>query len=257
MRRLVLEQPASRAAIWAVRIALFAGVVTVYGLFVVRGGQQDLPGFAAFGSGFALAGLALILALAGATAIWSRGLTGARRVLLASALAVGLLSIPAYVTLQALTLPALTDVSTDLENPPAFSRSRAALAARNGHVPAELSRASREPQRAAYSRLTPFLTDLPAEEAYTLALRAAQAIGWRIIEQAAPGGRSGLGRIEAIATSRILKLENDITIRVRPRVDGARVDVRSASRLPMHDLGANAARVTAFLDELQALSTAR
>jgi hypothetical protein len=257
MRRLVLEQPASRAAIWAVRIALFACVVTAYGLIVVRGGQQGLPGFAAFGSGFALAALALVLALVAAAAIWSRGLTGARRVLMAAALAAGLLSVPAYVVLQVLTLPALTDISTDLDNPPPFSRSRAALAARDGHVPPEVTRATREPQRAAYSRLTPFISDLPPEETFALAIRAAQALGWRIIEQAPPGGRSGLGRIEAIATSRILKLENDITIRVRPRVDGARVDVRSASRLPWHDLGGNAARVAAFLDEMQALSAAR
>jgi uncharacterized protein (DUF1499 family) len=52
-----------------------------------------------------------------------------------------------------------------------------------------------------------------------------------VLESSRPGGRSGAGRIEAVARSRILRTAEDITIRVRPRADGSRIDIRSASRI--------------------------
>jgi len=39
-------------------------------------------------------------------------------------------------------------------------------------------------------------------------------------------------------------------VRVRATTDGARIDVRSASRYGRHDLGANAARVRALIDDV-------
>lgn len=257
MRRLVLEQPLSRAAIWSLRLAAFALVVTLYGAALVRGGQQGAPGLAALGSGFALAALTLLLAAIAFTAIWRRGLKGAGRAVAASLIAALLLAGPVYVALQIIRLPLLNDISTDIEDPPAFARSRAALAARDGRVPPEIPREARQAQRQAYQRIIPILTDLPAEEAFPLALKAATDMGWRVIERMPPGGRSGVGRIEAVAVTPILRFSDDITIRVRPRVDGSRIDIRSASRLGRHDLGANAARIQAFNDQLQALLSAR
>ena len=45
--------------------------------------------------------------------------------------------------------------------------------------------------------------------------------------------------------------KDDIVVRVRPEGAGSRVDVRSMSRVGLSDLGANAARVRAFLARLQ------
>jgi uncharacterized protein (DUF1499 family) len=253
MRRLVLEQPPSRAAIWSVRIALFAVVVTVYGALLVRGGQQGLPGLAALGSGFALALLTVLVALIGGVMIWNHGLKGVGRVSLAIALGLGVLTTPAAMLVQLARLPTLNDITTDIDDPPAFSRSRAALAARGGLVPAERPRDSRLPQREAYQRIIPIITELPAEEAFEIALKAARNMGWQVIEGTVPGGRTGAGRIDAIATTRILRFADDVTIRIRPRVDGSRIDVRSVSRLGRHDLGTNAARIQAFSDEVQLL----
>jgi uncharacterized protein (DUF1499 family) len=39
---------------------------------------------------------------------------------------------------------------------------------------------------------------------------------------------------------------------VRPTADGSRVDIRSKSRVGRSDVGANAARIEAFLDAFQA-----
>jgi hypothetical protein len=47
-----------------------------------------------------------------------------------------------------------------------------------------------------------------------------------------------------------LSFRDDVVVRVRPTQDGARIDVRSASRYGRHDLGANAARVRALIEDV-------
>jgi hypothetical protein len=43
---------------------------------------------------------------------------------------------------------------------------------------------------------------------------------------------------------------DDIVVRIRPAPDGARVDARSASRYGRGDLGVNARRIRALLDDI-------
>jgi hypothetical protein len=253
----VLEQPVSGWAVWSMRLALFAAIVALYGASLVRGGQQGLPGLTALASGFVLAMMAFAAAAVAGVAIWNHGVRGVWRALGAALLAGLLLAFPGWVAFKMATLPAINDVTTDPDNPPAFSRSRAALAARGGVAPGEPAPETRTAQRGAYAGLTPIVTDLPPLEAFDLAAKAAAARGWRIVEALPPGGRAGVGRIEAVATTPILRFQDDVTIRVRARVDGARIDVRSASRVGRHDLGANAARITAFLAEMDTLLSDR
>ena len=66
-------------------------------------------------------------------------------------------------------------------------------------------------------------------EAFDAALKALAANGWKIIEQRPPGGRSGLGHIDAIATSFMLGFPSDITLRLRPLAGQTRVDIRSVN----------------------------
>jgi uncharacterized protein (DUF1499 family) len=107
-------------------------------------------------------------------------------------------------------------------------------------------------QRPAYADLRPLVLDMEAEPAFRLVLEAVQKLRWRIIEQNAPGGRSGQGRIEAVAESMLLRFEDDITIRLRPTPAGTRVDIRSASRIGRHDFGKNAARIRRLAEEIAA-----
>ena len=55
---------------------------------------------------------------------------------------------------------------------------------------------------------------------------------------------------EGVATSRIFGFQDDFAVRVRPDGSGSVVDMRSKSRDGKGDLGANAARIRSFLDEL-------
>ena len=257
MRRLIIEEPVSRAAIWSGRIAWFALAVTAVAVAFMRLQLVDIqPGFASLAAGLALAGLAVLLALAAFVRIWMEGRRGVGQAVKGLALALAILAYPGLYALRALTLPPLNDVSTDIDDPPAFSRSRASLEARAGRLPPDLPREKRIAQREAYPQVAPLTLDVSPEEAFDLVRKAAANRGWQVIETVRPGGRVGLGRIEAVDRTFLLRLPDDVTVRIRPRADGSRIDVRSASRIGTHDLGQNARRIRAYLDEISNLALA-
>jgi uncharacterized protein (DUF1499 family) len=257
MRRLIIEEPVSRPAKWSPVVASFALAVTVIAVLLIRLSRVDYAaGFAALGTGLGLALLAILLSLFSFVRIWQdgrRGLASAVRGLLLGA---AILAYPGWFAISAVRLPTINDITTDTENPPPFSRSRAALDARGQRVPPDMPPDVRVAQREAYSQIAPLTLDVGPEEAFELVRKAAMNLGWRVIEAVKPGGRMGLGRLEAVDRTFLLRLPDDVTVRIRPRADGTRIDVRSASRIGTHDLGANAARIRRFLDEVSNLAIA-
>jgi uncharacterized protein (DUF1499 family) len=136
------------------------------------------------------------------------------------------------------------DITTDTEDPPQFV---ALLALRrttyNGpeYGGDEIARI----QKAAYPDIRPRdLADTPAR-AFERALRAARGMGWAVVA-AVPED----GRIEATATTPLLRFKDDVVIRVTARGAGSRIDVRSKSRLGRSDLGANAKRIRRYFRAL-------
>ena len=258
MRRLIVEEPVSRMAVWALRIAWFAVAVTLIAVALLRFGSVELrSGLVAVGAGLALALGAVGLAFAAFVRIWTEGRRGLGRAVWGLLLALLVLAYPGWFAVRVLTLPALTDVSTDIDDPPAFSRSRAAMEARGGRVPPDVPAEERRKQREAYPQLGPLSLDVPPDEAYELVRRAAVNRGWQVIEATRPGGRVGLGRLEAIDRTFLLRIPDDVTVRIRPRADGTRIDVRSASRIGRHDLGQNARRIRGFLEEVANLAASK
>ncbi|HEY8564030.1 MAG TPA: DUF1499 domain-containing protein [Beijerinckiaceae bacterium] len=255
MRRLILEEPVSRAAIWSPRVAAFAIAVTVIAVILVRFGRIELlPGAVSIATGLVLAGVAVLLALAAFARVWTEGRRGLGSAVYGLVLAAFVLGYPGFYALRGLTLPRLTDVTTDIDQPPTFSRSQAAFEARGGRVPADPPAETRQRQRDAYPFVAPLTLDLPPQEAYEIVRQAALNRGWSIVEASRPGGRLGLGRLDAVDRSFLLRLPDDVTVRLRPRADGTRIDVRSASRYGGHDYGANARRIRNFLDEVSNLA---
>lgn len=258
MRRAVLADPDSRSATWSQRLALFALAVLAIGILVVRSGRIEFPVMmAVLGAALVVAILAILVAAFALAGIWREGFRGAGKAIAALLIAGGILIYPAYLTLRSISLPAINDISTDLNEPPAFSRSRASLTARGEAVKHPPSPEMRQQQRAAYGGLVPVTIELPPEEAFTLALEAARAMGWQIIEAVPPGGRGGAGHIEAVARTFLVRFPDDVTVRIKPQAQGARIDVRSASRYGRHDLGTNAARIDAYLAEINRIQDAR
>jgi type VI protein secretion system component VasK len=257
MRRIPVE-PLSRLAPlsrWLARVAV--GVVVLAILSVRFGGVPPLNGLAVLAVAVALAVLAAIAALAVYWRIWRYGGPGTGLASRSLALALLVLAWPAYLGVLAVRLPVMNDIATDTADPPSFGRSRAASDARAGRVPSEYDRSLAAEQQDAYPDVRPIVIDQGADEVMGLALRAATNLGWQVIDSANPAGRTGAGRIEAVARSSLFRFADDVTIRIRPGVGDTRIDLRSTSRLGRHDFGANAGRIRAFQREIETLAAAR
>ena len=141
MRRPLSEDPITRAGRQARFLALLALVVSLIAVVMVRSPRTEAgPALAVLGSGLVLALLAIVFAGFAFIRVWREGARGLGAAVAAVFLASLLLAYPAYAALRGLRLPAITDVSTDTEQPPAFSRSRAAYAARDGRLPPDPGR---------------------------------------------------------------------------------------------------------------------
>lgn len=244
MRRLIIEEPYSRTATWSRRLAWFTLAVMGLTVLLARQGRvEPQTALSLLTVGVGLSGLTALLAVCGFASVWHHGRRGVKRAGFGFTVALVLLAWPAWMAMRSATAPQLNDVTTDLADPPAFSRSQVALAARGGRVPPEPSPAIRERQRISYPDLGPIILDLDPAEAFIVARDALVAQGLRIVEAVPPGGRTGNGRIEAVDQTFLLRFTDDVTIRIRPRADGARVDIRSASRVGSSDLGTNADRI--------------
>jgi uncharacterized protein (DUF1499 family) len=250
MRPLIIEEPYSKAALLSRRLATFSLAVAVLGILGVGRGRDLL---AVLGGALVIACGAVLCALLAFAIIWRSGRKGAGQAFAGLVLATLLLAYPAYLAQQTMRLSGLADLSTDIADPPNFSLSRAALAARGDTTPPSVAIAQRKAQIKAYPQIQPILLDLDAREAFDAALAALAANGWKIVEQRPPGGRAGLGHIDAIATSFILGFPSDITLRLRPLAGQTRIDIRSVSRFGPYDFGANPRNIASFETALVAV----
>ena len=188
--------------------------------------------------------VALLIGTGGAVyAYRQRKWSGAIVSALAMVLALTTIAIPLTWQRRAQSLPLIHDLTTDLENPPAFQ----AVIAKRGNAPNTLDRSPQLAvlQRDGYPDLAPVTLPNPPAATFDRALAAAQALGWEIVT-----ADKSSGRIEATETTRWFGFTDDIVIRLTPWGAGTRVDVRSASRTGAGDLGRNASRIRRFLDEL-------
>ena len=167
-----------------------------------------------------------------------------------TALALALLAIVPVGALawKASRVPAIHDITTDTLQPPPFL---AVLPLRAGALnPAEYGGPDVvAKQRAAFPDLGPLLLSVPPDRAFERALTAARAMGWELV-----ASDPAAGRIEATDTTFWFGFKDDIVVRVLPQPTGSRIDVRSLSRVGGGDLGANAARIRAYLAAVKAAS---
>jgi hypothetical protein len=254
MRRIPAE-PMSPLAPLSRWLGLAAAVLAVVGVAGARfGGVPPLNGVVAYSVALLIACLAAAAAAGACMSIWRHGGPGLPLAVRGLLLALLVAAPAGWFGAQALRLPMISDVATDLAEPPSFGRSRAAVDGRQGLIPPEYAPANAEEQQAAYPDLQPIFLDQSPEDALLLALRAATNMGWKVLDSTPPAGRTGTGRIEAVATTPVFGFTDDVTIRIRPAVNEMRVDLRSRSRIGRHDFGQNAERIKAFQKELEALA---
>lgn len=249
-RRLYVEERVSRLAVWSLRAAIFALPVTAIALGLYATETLDFRSAVyAILAGVGLSALALLLALSGFVVIWNEGLLGLGRVIGAAALALLLIAPTATVAALSLGLPALHDITTDAQDPPAFHtlgqlRSRAAnnLAYAGAGAMAE--------QADAYPGIKPMTFDVPPDDIYKTLLSLVTRHKWLVVDAVPPRGGQREGRIEAVARALPFGLRDDLVIRIRRTAEGTKVDMRSVSRNSDRDFGSNARRIDQLFAEL-------
>lgn len=175
-----------------------------------------------------------------------------------AALVVGL-GFVLYLGMQVSTarsVPAIHDISTNLDDIPQFS----ALSVRADNlenVP-DMDRpelAAMEPEarwkaihREAYGNIETVRVSSSVADTIRRAEALARERGWEIarVDTAA-------GTLEATDTSLFFRFKDDVVVRARPGPDGngSLVDMRSISRVGGSDVGVNAKRVRGFLEDLE------
>ncbi|HEX5008501.1 MAG TPA: DUF1499 domain-containing protein [Hyphomonadaceae bacterium] len=153
--------------------------------------------------------------------------------------------------------PPIYDVQTDWSQPVAFTEEtlqvrRAEDAVRirdDAIVPEGQGRWSGQTFAAAqadfYRDIKPLVVRARPADATVAAANAAKQLGWDVMLS-----DPSAGLVEAVYHSRWYGLAADISVRVTEVREGSRIDVRSTSRQPGPDMGANASRVQQLLDEI-------
>ena len=158
---------------------------------------------------------------------------------------------------QARSVPAIHDVATNLDDVPQFSRLKV-RADNLENIPdegkAELKALPPEERwkavhRAHYGDLRTVRLPTPPADTVRRAAALARERGWdtALVDDKA-------GTVEATETSTFFRFKDDVVVRARPYPEakgGTQVDVRSISRVGGSDVGKNAARIRAFLKDLQ------
>ena len=247
-----LEEPPSRLAVWARRIAVFSLAVAALAIIIERADLLEIiPVLVTFGAALALAILAILLAFASFVALWINGGPGFAQAIMAVLIGAGLLGYPGYLAYKGYRLPTIKDVTTDPIDPPRFEVV-ARLRPPNSSLYPGLATA--ELQKEAWPDIEPLLVNVTPKAAFDGAVAVITKRKWRIVDSRPPLPNRE-GHIEAIARTPIMGFRDDVVVRVRPAREGAKIDIRSASRYGTTDFGANATRVLALLDDIDDAAT--
>lgn len=248
----VFDLPMSKFATWSARLGWFSFVVVMLSIVIVRGGFLEIePALATFAAALVFAGLAILLAFAAFVTIWRQGLAGLGRAVLGLTLGVLLLAYPGYLAYRATKLPMINDITTDPVNPPRFDvlarlRPRGTSTYPGARVAAL--------QVKAYPDIDGLEYDAPLPLAYRVVLDVVTKRKWHIVDAQPPTAQRA-GEIEAVARTLIMGFRDDVAVRISNVANGARIDVRSASRYGPTDFGTNARRVAALLSDIDEAMT--
>ena len=226
---------------WPVRISLVAVFLLVVGpLLAFLGVLPGFVGFLAFALGALVGFIGVVAGIVGA-------LKGQPKPGLV-AVALGLLAIVAvlFPAMAAGKHPRINDISTDLEDVPAFTKASSLPGneGRNLGYPEEFKPIVRE----SYKDLKPLRVSAPPDAVFEKAVALAKEQPRWQVTAVDPQART----LEGVVETGLFRFRDDFVVRVKPDGEATRVDMRSKSRVGKGDLGANAQRIGQFLQGLGA-----
>jgi len=247
----------SPVARWSLRLAIISALILIYAVVLHRYGFITSPAaFALIAGGCTIALMSLALGLFAILTTWVRVQRGLRFALGGSLLSTLVLAYPAMIIGPGLLLPAIHDISTDLDDPPEFAidaANRPSWANSLEHPGGESALA--DAQRASYPEVTPLFLEMQTEEAFDLAMQVVADLGWKVTAVEEPVLPGSPGQIEAVAYTPILAFANDVAVRVTAVPNGTMFDVRSVSLYGRSDLGDNADRIVDVIRRIEELES--
>ena len=243
------ERQTSRAAGWSRRAGAFSLVLLVTAWVGHHYELVETPAFLwVLGIVALLAAAALLFAGFAFSRLWNFGDRGGRDLTVGTLLALLVLVPYGVAAYWVTTTPPLRDISTDLDDPPVLGTAAGRTMAMNALVP--LSPGEQRLQAENYPLVTGRSYNLPLEDVVDTVETVLERQGWQLATPLPVSDEQSEVTIGAVAKSFVLDLPVDVAIRVSDDGDTTLVDMRSASRYGRHDLGDNAARIVAFLAEL-------
>ena len=235
--------------LWARRMALFFLQLLILTVLLHRFGTLATPAAmnlmaVSIGGLF----LAIVVALIGLVRIWFGGQIGAAQAFTGIAIALVGLAVPLFFLSQFFLLPRLNDIQTT-QQPMPFKQ-LAAMRPADANRVVEPDLAAAEVREKAYPDIRPMELERSVTETFDIVHEAVKRLGWTIVLSEPPAEEPG--RIEATDRTMIMGYTDDALIRVTGDDAHAFIDVRSASRYGMHDLGANAGHIRELFAEVKA-----
>ena len=236
-------------------LGVLALVVPILGLIGTRLGWIEFQiGFLCLALGMVSGSLAFFSGLVGHVVVVARGLGPMSerpsrvhwRLVFGELIGFAVAVFVVLLFLQALKYPSIYDISTDVEDPPAFT-----VAIENRGMesnPLAYNKGIAEVQQAAYPDIKPYVhEEMTVNSAFARALEVALEMNWEIVFTDDEDSV-----FEAVATTFWYGFEDDIVVRVRPGDNnrGSIIDIRSVSRVGISDVGTNARRIRKFTQKL-------
>ncbi len=240
---------------WFHRFNRIAGVAILLTLIaIVVSGPGHRMGLIDLGTAFTLIKATIALGLAAfvsgiiATALGRKGspkVWGSSSLLAIGLSAALLLTLGSWMQ-RGKELPRIHDITTDLENPPAFVD----IAPLRADAPNPIGyegEAIAAQQRASYADIQPLMVTASVGDVINAAEQAASDLGWEIV-----ANDPAVGRLEATETTFWYGYKDDVVVRVTNEGSQRKVDIRSKSRVGLSDLGTNAERIRKFSAAIEA-----
>lgn len=237
-------------ALWARRLTLFALQLVIVAVLLHRFAAFPTPALlGTFKLAMALGAAAIVLALLALRAVWREGGKGVGAALTGALFGLGLCAWPVALLPVTLRVPALPDISTDTQTPPQL-RELAKLREPGANPSAYQAERFAKLQAETYPDIRTMVVTRPGQESFDLTREIIRRMKWVEVVARPPANATATAEIEARSMTPVLGFRDDVVIRLKGERDKTRIDIRSTSPYGQHDLGRNAERVRALMQEL-------
>jgi Protein of unknown function (DUF1499) len=193
--------------------------------------------------------LAIALSVVALRRVWRVGGKGIGAALFGALTGLGLAAWPVGLIPLTMRVPAINDVTTDVQSPPQF-RDLVRLREPGTNALQYAGETLARLQAQTFPDIKTMVVTRPGLESFELTREIIRRMKWVEVAARPPASANAIGEIEARVMTPIMGFRDDVIIRLKGERDKTRIDIRSASPYGVHDFGRNAERVRGLMKEL-------